>query len=144
MNKLFLDDVREAWNPSWVTVRNAADFKSYIEIMYEQTGKIPDVISFDHDLADEHYNKKMYNSDHNEYDALYDKFKIETGLDCAKWLCMFCVDNEIPIPEVNIHSMNPVGAKNIAFAIMNYKLFYYEEELNLQPRPYRLGPPEGF
>ena len=62
--KLFLDDVRRpkgtfsymglsVFNePNWVIVRNYYAFISLIE----KKG-IPEVIAFDHDLADEHYKK---------------------------------------------------------------------------------------
>ena len=70
---LFLDDIR---NPSdvgnyiraslaelfskenWIIVRNYKEFCNYIE----KKG-VPNVVSFDHDLADEHYRDSMYNPD---------------------------------------------------------------------------------
>jgi hypothetical protein len=45
----------------------------------------------------------------------YDNFKEKTGYDCAKWLCNYCIDNGIPLPEYYVHSMNPVGRENIKF-----------------------------
>lgn len=144
MNKLFLDDIRNPWDNSWDIVRTPAEFKTYIKEMFVKTKKLPDVIAFDHDLNQEHYTNEMYSNDPEQYNRLYKGFKHETGLDCAKWLCSFCVDEGLKLPEIHIHSMNPIGANNIAYTVMNYALFYFEEELLIQPKPYHTGPPVGF
>ena len=54
----------------------------------------------------------MYDKN-NIYNSLYPSFKEKTGYDCAKWLCDYCVENKLPLPEYFIHSMNPVGRENI-------------------------------
>jgi len=117
--KLFLDDVRTMTdcitymhqrigkkNPiylekDWVICRNFGCFKATIEDM-----GLPDFISFDHDLADEHY-----------YDAINgfprDLATEKTGYECAKWLVEYCVKKGLKIPEFAVHSMNPVGAERI-------------------------------
>lgn len=138
MKKLFLDDVREPWDDSWTLVRSAKEFRDYIE-----SNGIPDVVSYDHDLSPEHYAKVMYSTDPGEYNKLYNSFTHQTGLDCAKWLCEVCVEKGLKIPVTNVHSMNPIGASNISSTVMNYALFYFEEELNVPTRPYHLGPPPG-
>jgi len=123
---LFLDDVR---NPSdcvyymytpiytsveWIIVR---DYNSFVETI-EKLG-LPEIISFDHDLADEHYSPEMYTE---SYDDLYEEFKEKTGYDCAKWLVNHCMDNNKELPKVIlVHSMNPVGRKNIQSYIESYK-----------------------
>ena len=67
---------------------------------------MPDVISFDHDLGDEHYT--------NNSNINYSEFKEKTGYDCAKWLIDYCIDNDLDFPKViYIHSMNPYGSLNI-------------------------------
>jgi hypothetical protein len=127
---LFLDDVR---NPNdvthycqsdliplyakenWVIVRNYTEFQFWINNM-----GLPDVISFDHDLADEHYSPLMYGDKYNE---LYDVFKEKTGYDCAVWLVEYCLDRGIDIPDFYVHSMNPVGAKKIEGLLTNYQKF---------------------
>lgn len=110
--KLFLDDYRIPLNAysytknqiylfNWDVVTNYDEFVNYI------TNKgIPEVISFDHDLADEHYTP--------EENIEYNKFKEKTGYDCAKWLADYCINNNLVFPEyVLIHSMNPYGSLNI-------------------------------
>ena len=123
MKRLFLDDVR---NPSdctlymiepaiyreeWDVVRNYNDFVSYIE-----KNGVPDVISFDHDLADEHYDPSMYESN-KAYSEKSGSFKEKTGYDCVKWIAEYCVKNTIPFPISYVHSMNPVGRDNIRSVI---------------------------
>ena len=66
MKKLFLDDIRMPkdaiglvpsnlnqfyWQNDWVVVRDFHQFCNYM-----QKFGVPDFISFDHDLADDHYN----------------------------------------------------------------------------------------
>lgn len=118
MKRLFLDDVRipvdcvlymrdgRIYLEEWDIVRNYDDFVNYIK-----DNGIPDIISFDHDLADEHYSPVM--NDEDKYNQLYVHFKEKTGNDCAKWLCEYCVKNGLPLPEYRVHSMNPVGRDNI-------------------------------
>ena len=60
------------------------------------------MISFDHDLADEHYLKQ--NSQ---------EFVEKIGYDCAKWLVEYCMDHYLDLPKFYCHSMNPVGKENI-------------------------------
>lgn len=123
--KLFLDDIRNPVhcvtymhsrigrkNPiylekDWVICRNFECFKNTVN----EYG-LPEFISFDHDLADEHY-----------YDAINgfprDLSNEETGYDCAKWLVDYCIDHNLKIPEFAVHSMNPVGAERI-FSLLTH------------------------
>ena len=71
--KLYLDDIRVP-DGDWVIVRSYNEFISHIK----QYG-LPEFISFDHDLADEHYAGENYKN-----------FKEKTGLDCARWLLVYC------------------------------------------------------
>ena len=122
---LFLDDVRNPidcvyymYTPiytsvDWVIVR---DYNSFIKIIKENG--LPEIISFDHDLSDEHYDPKMY---HESYDELYDSFKEKTGYECAKWLVDYCIDNNEFLPKkILVHSMNPIGRRNIESYFESY------------------------
>ena len=94
--KLFLDDIRFPAASDWVIARSMDDAVWYIE-----NRGVPSFISFDHDLAADHY-------------VLGDGEK--TGYTFAKWFVNYVTDNDIKIPEnfdFYVHSMNPVGAKNI-------------------------------
>lgn len=110
---LFLDDYRipkDAYaymkhpiyiSVDWIVIRNYYAFITLIE-----NKGIPEIISFDHDLADVHYKKKVF--DYN------DESQEKTGYHCAKWLINYCIDNNKKLPvEIFVHSMNPVGTANI-------------------------------
>lgn len=127
-NKLFLDDVRnpidcilyikdKIYAEEWDIVRNYNEFINYIT----ENG-IPDLISFDHDLADEHYSPTMYDGG-SLYNHLYGEFKEKTGYDCAKWLCDYCSQNGLPLPTYLVHSMNPVGRDNILGVLKTFERF---------------------
>jgi hypothetical protein len=119
MKRLFLDDVRNPIDCSlymrpaniyledWDVVRTYNEFIDYIT-----KNGVPDEISFDHDLADEHYNPSMYESK-EKYGKKSESFREKTGYDCAKWLAEYCIKNIIPMPKCYVHSMNPVGRENI-------------------------------
>jgi hypothetical protein len=109
---LFLDDTREPNKflkdtRTWLVVRN---YNQFVETIAKQG--LPDFISFDHDLADEHYNEE-----HPDYD----KFKEKTGYDCAKWLVEYCMKTSQSLPEWQVHSMNPIGRMNINMILSMYK-----------------------
>jgi hypothetical protein len=108
---LFLDDVREPNlflndTRTWVIVRGYNDF---VKIITERG--LPEFISFDHDLADEHYNQIVD----------YEKYVEKTGYDCAKWLMEYCIKNNKTLPNYQIHSMNPVGRMNINMVLSTYE-----------------------
>lgn len=89
MYNLFLDDVRQPGsvesyinnqvlqvlyrNTTWVIVRNYNDFVNTIK----ERG-LPEIISFDHDLADINYDPQT-----QQESFVYNE---KTGYDCAKWL----------------------------------------------------------
>ena len=83
---------------------------------------LPDVISFDHDLADEHYTPEVYWKDYQVSKEYQDaqQYKEKTGMDCAKWLIEYCMDRNCQLPTWYIHSANPVGADNIRGLLENY------------------------
>lgn len=120
MKKLFLDDIRnpidccsymqyrgidlKQYHEEWDIVRNYKEFVEHINLV-----GLPDIISFDHDLADH-----LLDKDRN---ILSEK----TGYDCAKWLIEYCMDNNEELPKFIVHSMNPVGTKNIKDLLNNFK-----------------------
>lgn len=114
MRKLFLDDFRTVtmaqtyahprdrgfYNGEWDIVRSYDEFVRYID-----RNGMPDMVSFDHDLADEHYAPTGIS---------YDEFTEKTGYHCMQWMINYIIDNKIKkLPHVLVHSANPVGAENI-------------------------------
>jgi hypothetical protein len=128
---LFLDDERtpimayqytRRWQytmkDSWVIVRNYDEFVATIT----ERG-LPTLVSFDHDLSNEHYNYL-----HGEIP--YEDFIEKTGKQCANWLVDYCLDNKLKLPEYLVHSMNPAGAENIKGLLNNFKKFQNQNEIN--------------
>jgi hypothetical protein len=125
---IFLDDIRQPRDSfkytkdirynklDWVIVRDYNDFVSKIkEIGLENI----EVISLDHDLADEHYFSDTQPwSVEGEID--YFSYQEKTGYDCAKWLCDHALDTNKKIPNVLVHSFNQVGSDNIRYYIKNF------------------------
>lgn len=122
--RLFLDDIRMPYDAGnymypvelrkeyrlyeWVIVRNYPEFVKCIN-----GNGLPTHISFDHDLADGHYHSNMVGGELNyEGDSFQDDLN-KTGHHCAKWLCDYLSENELPLPTCFVHSMNPVGKENI-------------------------------
>lgn len=116
--KVFLDDVRQPnecakymhtrignLNPiyleDWKIVRNYKEFTAIITANFDKITHI----SFDHDLADIHYNPETQQESF--------AYCEETGYDCADWVKRFYESQQLPLPVLFVHSMNPVGTKRI-------------------------------
>ena len=137
---LWLDDIRNPFIPTYINqypqlrqvkdinkqtilinivwVRNYEEFKEYLA-----HNSIPKYISFDHDLADEHYTPPKYWDDYQASKEYQEKqnYKEKTGLDCAKLLVDYVIDTRAKLPEFFVHSANPVGADNIREYLKNFK-----------------------
>ncbi len=86
---LYLDDVRDPRTPRpWVVVRDQGEFIAAVE----ERG-FPGVVSFDHDLGED----------------------TPSGMDCARWLVELGIEQGVDPESIewNVHSANPVGARNI-------------------------------
>lgn len=123
-NLLWLDDLRnpfideekkvplgnDKWNINWV--RDYKEFTAWIKIY-----GLPDAISFDHDLADEHYTPEYFWNNYEESKKFQEwkskSYIHNTGEDCAKWLKMHLAWESEELPEIFVHSANPVGADKI-------------------------------
>ena len=108
---LFLDDVRDP-NKFLQSIREwviARDYNQFVTIIKERG--MPAFISFDHDLAFEHY---PFNDKRQDGLTIpYNDYNEKTGYHCAQWLVEHCMDIKAPLPRFQVHSMNPVGANNI-------------------------------
>jgi hypothetical protein len=127
---LFLDDIREptecltySSEPrygtcNWIVVRSHAEFVQLVIDKYNN-GEFPELVSFDHDLAHEHYDQSMY-QEVDSYNEKIANFREETGNETAKWFVQFCIDKNIKLPECLIHSMNPYGKEKIKQTLKDY------------------------
>jgi hypothetical protein len=122
--KLFLDDFRNPadcltymyqrigpknpiYDEEWLIVRDYKEFVDAIKTLYKEITHV----SFDHDLADEHYDPAM--DDETRYSLVASGFKEKTGYDCAMFMKQFYDEHNHVLPEIFVHSMNPVGTKRI-------------------------------
>lgn len=108
---LWLDDSRNPLTDDWLVfspierpfeviwVHKYNEFVSWIK----ENG-LPDGICFDHDLED------FTGIDGSEL----------RGIDCAKWLVEYCLDNGLNVPRWNVQSSNPEGAANINGLLMSF------------------------
>ena len=115
---LYLDDMRYPPDDclDWRIARNYHD-----AVWYVKTYGLPHHISFDHDLADIHYEQPDYG--HSDDFMVKDSAPYEfTGYDFAKWLCQWIMDNEPDLNgfTYNVHSANPIGAENIRRYMTNF------------------------
>ena len=111
--KLLLDDIRVPptdkdtgrVESGWRIARTA---EQAINIVYSIG--LPNHIAFDHDLGDPE------NGDAMEF---------------AKWLAEYCLYYKIkPSFTYDVHSMNPIGKKNIESYIENLKSFFDKENVS--------------
>lgn len=112
---LFLDDfrsidmVRFPAEYDFLPKIHVKNYKEFVETI--QNRGLPSVVSYDHDLKNEHYSE--YGEAIKRGYINYSKFKEKTGLDCAKFLINYCEENKKPLPIYFCHSMNHIGKKNI-------------------------------
>ena len=92
MRRLYLDDLRPT-PEGFDRVYNYEEFVAYLE----RKG-LPDFISFDHDLGED-----------------------LSGYDCAKYLVDYCLAHQLPLPNYQVHSQNPVGKENIERLLENFR-----------------------
>jgi len=92
----------------WRVVRTVQEFTEAIK---QHAGKI-DRISFDHDLAEEHYRSDLMALEGWEEYHNIDEREL-TGYDAAVFLKLHYQKENLKLPEVFAHTMNPVGMEKI-------------------------------
>lgn len=124
---LFLDDERQpsdvVWlklpDIEWVIVRNYNEFTKQI-----QSNGMPDFVSFDRDLADEHY---VDDKDLDKEMILSEK----TGEDCLSWLICYCLEKNQQFPKYALHTMNIIGKEKMQWSLRDLKRFHPELAQNI-------------
>lgn len=135
---LFLDDERFPKDVKWIELPPVAwiiarNYDQFVQII-ERDG-IPNIVSFDHDLADEHYQE--YHASRNpllinKNNFRYDQMKEKTGYHCAQWLAQYCVDKKIPLPVYYLHTMNPIGKANMFSVLESARKVIAEQKVECQ------------
>ena len=114
--RLYLDDVRTPIAEDWIVARNYEEFVSQIKL--HTLGKF-EVISLDHDLG-ETAMVEYYNNVKENYIIDYSNITEKTGYDAAKFLVAESMNSGIPLPQIYVHSANPIGSANILGYVNNY------------------------
>ncbi len=125
---LFLDDYREPIDCAKYMYRKGVDCKIYHEqwnivrsygqfVKWITENGLPEFISFDHDLGDVEELKEDL--------PVEEWFDLENnreynGMDCAKWLVEYCMDNKLQLPKYAVHSANPAGTENIEGLFLSF------------------------
>lgn len=114
MKYLFLDDLRMPGDVTWVKIPSA-DWnivRSFDEaVAWVKENGFPNFVSFDHDLGWE-----KFDTNENGIIIVTETDVEKSGYDFAKWLVEYDMDTAT-MPDdflYTVHSMNPIGAKNIA------------------------------
>ena len=123
---LWLDDVRNPVERDWLVFSpigrdvDVVWVKSYFEFTtwIEKNG-LPDAICFDHDLGEDESIERVKKG-MSKRQSKKIKAKSKSGMDCAKWLVEYCIDNKLSLPKYNIQSANPVGKENIDSLLKNF------------------------
>lgn len=113
---LYLDDVRIPTEGNWEVVRNYDEFVAHIKLNGLENYE---VISLDHDLG-ESAMQEYYTNVKPHYELDYKRIEEKTGMDCARFLVAESVSKNIPLPQIYVHSANPIGTHNILGYINNY------------------------
>lgn len=120
MKYLFIDDIRMPGDVTWIRLPNVAwsIARSYDQaVEWVETNGFPDAVSFDHDLGIEEFD-----TTESGIVIAVEHSHEKTGYDFAKWL----IDRDLDtgnMPdhfEFYVHSMNPIGAKNIHQLLTGY------------------------
>ena len=123
---IWLDDVRDPLTNDWLVFSpigrdvNVVWVKSYYDftIWIEKNG-LPDAICFDHDLGEDVAIERIKKG-LSKRQARILKKESKSGMDCAKWLVNYCLDNDKPLPKYAVHSANPAGAENIEGLFLSF------------------------
>lgn len=123
--RLYLDDVRTPTHSEWMVVRNYDEFVTAIKFHGLDNFE---VISLDHDLGDQSM-LEYYNNVKENYTLDYNNIKNEkTGYDVAKFLVSESMSSGIPLPQIYVHSANPIGSANIMGYINNYFMNCHQQQ----------------
>ena len=114
--RLYLDDIRTPNDDDWIVVRNYETFVSRIRLHGLENFE---VISLDHDLGDSAM-VEYYTNVKNNYTLEYNNILEKTGYDAAKFLVAESMSKNIPLPQIYVHSANPIGSSNIMGYVNNY------------------------
>lgn len=135
MKKLiWLDDLRNPTEKDWVNwLIQYAPIEHPFEVVwvksYEQfidwikKNGLPAGICFDHDLGSDIAHEKVKKG-MSKRQARKEKKGTKSGMDVAKFLVEYCLDNNLQMPPYGIQSANPAGKENIDGLLKSFNKHY--------------------
>lgn len=101
---------------AWKVVRS---YQEFVDLFTERlmNNELPRLVSFDHDLATEHYLIAARNF-LNEFDE--NSVNIPTGWHALLWMINTYVEDDMKLPHILLHTKNPAGKKNMQSLIDEY------------------------
>ena len=114
--RIYLDDIRTPVDKDWIVSRDYNQFVAAIQFYGLEN---IETISLDHDLGDSAM-VEYYSNVQPNYSLDYGNITEKTGLDCCKFLVVESLTTGIPLPQIYVHSANPIGAANMMGYINNY------------------------
>lgn len=112
---LIFSPIEQPYEVIWVK-----SYKEFAEWIHNNA--LPTAICFDHDLGDDIAIKAKERGLTKKKARLL-KQQEKNGMDCAKFLVDYCMDNNLKLPLYNIQSANPVGKENIDSLLKQFKKF---------------------
>ena len=123
MKLIWLDDLRNPLEKDWADwllkyspIEHPYEViwvKSYgVFVHWITVNGLPDGFSFDHDLGED-IARDLREGGMSKKEARKQKKLSKSGMDCAKWLVEYCLDNNLKLPPYSIQSANTVGRENI-------------------------------
>lgn len=113
---VYLDDVRTPTEGDWTVVR---DYDEFVNLINFHGIENIETISLDHDLG-EGAMVEYYTNVKNNFTLDYNNIKEKTGYDCCKFLVNLSMSKNIILPQIYVHSANPIGSANMMGYINNY------------------------
>lgn len=114
--RLYLDDVRTPIDKDWIVVRDYDEFVFQIKLHGLSNFEL---ISLDHDLG-EGAMVEYYTNVKTNFELDYNRIPEKTGMDCCRYLVSESMNTKIPLPQIYVHSANPIGSANMMGYINNY------------------------
>jgi hypothetical protein len=113
---VYLDDVRTPTEGDWSVVR---DYDEFVNLINFHGIENIETISLDHDLG-EGAMVEYYTNVKNNFTLDYNNIKEKTGYDCCKFLVNLSMSENVTLPQIYVHSANPIGSANMMGYINNY------------------------
>ena len=135
---IYLDDVRTPNGKEWIVVRN---YEQFVNRINQHGLENIEVISLDHDLGDSAM-IEYYNNVRDNYTLDYNNISEKTGYDCCKFLVNKSIETGIPLPQIYVHSANPIGSANMMGYINNYLMNSHQPQTCIRVQiPHKIDEP---